>query len=543
MLQQIRAIAWAQFRTMRNHLPRTNVGTVLLWALSLLWYGMYAALAVFFAIALPDFSLEIIRQWLPVALLAVFAFWQIVPLFTLSTGWSLQLNKLQIYPVSNAALFGIETLLRVTTAPEMILVLMGGMAGLLRHPGIPLLLPLFLLLFIPLNLFLSLGIRELILHSFERNRFRELFAVLIISITVVPQLLARTALGRKLAPYLLTLARGKATPWHQVASLSVGPFSPLDLLLLAAWTALCFALAKWEFAKGLRQDEGFQSSASFVRAPAGAASKRGPMESIFDLPSRLFRDPLGALLQKEFQSLVRMPRFRVMFGMACIFSVVIFVPVALNNAANGRDSFISNNFLPVVTLYGLLLMSDMLLLNVFGFDRRAVQIYFVTPVPFATVLKAKNLVAIAFIALQASAVLIIAALLRLSITPFNIVNAIAAAAVVGVYFLSIGNLSSIAMARPIDPAQTFRKQSGGKMQLWFLLSSAGMFLLVGFAFLARWALQTNWALLGVLLLEFAIGIVVYRIATESAVERGLRDRERVIEALSKGSSPIGLGLS
>ena len=45
MFEQIRAIAWAQFRTTRNHLPRTNVGSILLGLLSLLWYGLYVALA------------------------------------------------------------------------------------------------------------------------------------------------------------------------------------------------------------------------------------------------------------------------------------------------------------------------------------------------------------------------------------------------------------------------------------------------------------------------------------------------------------------
>ena len=41
---------------------------------------------------------------------------------------------------------------------------------------------------------------------------------------------------------------------------------------------------------------------------------------------------------------------------------------------------------------------------------------------------------------------------------------------------------------------------------------------------ARWALQTNWALLGVLAFEFVIGLIVYHIATESAVERGIQER-------------------
>jgi hypothetical protein len=68
-----------------------------------------------------------------------------------------------------------------------------------------------------------------------------------------------------------------------------------------------------------------------------------------------------------------------------------------------------------------------------------------------------------------------------------------------------------------------------------------MYALVGFAFLARWALDSDWALVGILLLEFAIGVIVYRLATESAIGRGLRECERLVEALSKGVSPVSAG--
>lgn len=202
----------------------------------------------------------------------------------------------------------------------------------------------------------------------------------------------------------------------------------------------------------------------------------------------------------------------------------------------------SDNFLIIVIVYGLLLLSDALMLNVFGFDGAAAQIYFVTPVPFKTVLKAKNLVAIAFVGLQMVAVFTIAAVMRLGMSWLNVANAVAASAVVSIFFLSAGNLISISIPRKIDPKQTFRKQSGGKLQLWFLLCSIGMLVLMGFAFLARWAVQTNWAFLGVLLVEFFVGLIVYYVATESAVEKGMRERERLVETLSRGSAPIGLGL-
>lgn len=79
------------------------------------------------------------------------------------------------------------------------------------------------------------------------------------------------------------------------------------------------------------------------------------------------------------------------------------------------------------------------------------------------------------------------------------------------------------------------------MQLWILLCSIGMFLLIGFAFLARYAFHADWVLFLVLASEFLIGLIVYRFAIESVVEKGMRDRERIVEALSKSASPISLG--
>jgi hypothetical protein len=65
--------------------------------------------------------------------------------------------------------------------------------------------------------------------------------------------------------------------------------------------------------------------------------------------------------------------------------------------------------------------------------------------------------------------------------------------------------------------------------------------LVGFAFLARYALQSDWALLGVLSLELLIGLVVYYLGLESAAERGRRDREKIVQLLSRSGSPVSLG--
>src|SRR5947209_10038833 len=136
MWDHMQAIAWAQFRTSRNHLPRTSIRSLLLWLLTLLWYGLFVGLGLGLAMALPRVPLPELREAVPAALLAIFVFWQFIPLLTLSTGWSLQLNKLRVYPVSDPALFWIEVILRITTAPEMIPVVIGGMLGLMRNPRV-----------------------------------------------------------------------------------------------------------------------------------------------------------------------------------------------------------------------------------------------------------------------------------------------------------------------------------------------------------------------------------------------------------------------
>ncbi|HMF75943.1 MAG TPA: hypothetical protein VK604_09810, partial [Bryobacteraceae bacterium] len=186
MWPQILAIGWAQLRITRNHLPRTGFGTALMWLLSALWYGMFVTLAVFLAFALPNVPLAGLHEWLPAGLLAVFLYWQTIPLMTLSSGWALQLNKLQIYPIPARALFGMEALLRITSSPEVVIVLLGAVVGLLRHREIPAGAPLWLLLFVPFNLFLQLAVRDFVRFAFDRSRFREVLTILVISIGVLP---------------------------------------------------------------------------------------------------------------------------------------------------------------------------------------------------------------------------------------------------------------------------------------------------------------------------------------------------------------------
>ena len=228
MSGQVQAILWAQFRTVRNYLPRTSLGAALVWLLGAAWYGLFVAIATGLAASLPHIPLKIFRAALRSCFFFLL-FWQIFPLMTLSSGWSLDVRRLLVYPIRERTLFAIEVLLRITTAPETLIMLAGIIVGLMRHPRVPALSPLFLLLYLPFNLFLSLAIRETLLRFFQRRRFKELFAVFFLAIMLSPTLLANTSLGRRLAPVAFRLASSGGTPWFEISSLSLGRFSFLSI--------------------------------------------------------------------------------------------------------------------------------------------------------------------------------------------------------------------------------------------------------------------------------------------------------------------------
>ena len=76
----------------------------------------------------------------------------------------------------------------------------------------------------------------------------------------------------------------------------------------------------------------------------------------------LLGDPLGALIEKEVRFLSRSPRFRLVFLMGFTFGLLIWLPVALGRQGVSQ-SFLSGNYLTVVSVYSLLLLERGVLLE------------------------------------------------------------------------------------------------------------------------------------------------------------------------------------
>lgn len=524
-------ILWAQWRTLRNFYPREGVA----WAgvIGAVWYGAWfiAAAAVAKLVSNPS-NLALIESALPGGLLLVFLYWQVVPLLMAATGASLDMRKLKAYPIPIRQLFAIEVLLRVTAAIEMLLVLSGAALGILLNPRLPSAGALALAPYIAFNLLLAVGVRDLVVRLFAHKQVREFaFIAFVLGAALLQFALARGA-G---AGFLQALASGdvfKVWPWAAAANLAQGREVGISVTYLLAWCVIGSAFGLWQFSRTFSFDAA-EASSSGSQAQAGSA----PIERFYRLPKTLFRDPLGALVEKELRSLARSPRFRLVFLMGFTFGLVIWLPVALGRSG-ATHSFLGNNYLTVVSVYSLLLLSEVCFWNSFGFDRSAAQIYFLAPIDFSTVLIAKNLGAVMFIVLEILAVTAVCAVAGMPLSLIKLCEALAVAGVVSVFLLGAGNLMSVRQARGVNPDSSFRSGAAGRVQAILFIVYPLASIPAGLAYLARYAFESEAAFFGVLAFDAVVGAIVYRIALASAVESASTMREKIVAALSVGDGPI-----
>jgi ABC-2 type transport system permease protein len=533
MWNQAGAIVWAQWRSTRNHLPHANLGGMLFTGvLTAIWYGAFAYMAVLAAILLSDpGELEAFHKILPAALLLCFLYWQVIPVLLTSMGASLDLRKLLVYPIPKRALFVIEVILRVSTGVEMLLILTGAAVGLFLNRNVPVGAPFSLALFVIFNLFCSTGIRDLLVRLLAHKRAREIVVFIFVIAAALPQLIFfRGSQGR-----LRQFFGGEPSalfPWTATARLALGEFSWKSLSVILAWTLAAYAFGRIQFERGLEFD------AAEASARGSSSTRRvSRLEWWYQLPNAVLRDPLAALIEKELRFLSRAPRFRLVFLMGFSFGLLIWAPIAFGRLSTQR-SFLSDNYLTMVSVYALLLLSDALFWNCFGFDRSAAQVYFLVPVKMSTVLAGKNLAAAFLVLMEIVAIALVCALLRLPLSGLQILEAFAVTCVITLFILAVGNLSSLYNPRAVNPVKTMKTAAQSRSQALLMLAFPLTLVPVALAYLARYAFDTEWAFFGTLLFGGVAGVLVYFYSLQSALKAAVDRRERIISALSRGEGPV-----
>ncbi|MGE5646455.1 MAG: hypothetical protein ACM336_11750 [Acidobacteriota bacterium] len=529
MPSRLGPIILAQWRTIWNYRPAGGRGGRIAGAIVwLLWYGLWALFAYAAAFYTHYEERSVLAGKLPWALMGLAVFWQMSPVLTANLGAGIEYKKLRIYPIPEGELFLLSLLLRLVSASELLLVLAGMTIGLLLNPTIPRWAPVpALALFAAFNVFLAAGLRSLLERLLAIRRIREIVVLLAILCAALPQLLAYTGVPAGVKRFFAQ-GRSAAFPWTGAGLLATGERALAPLAALAAWTAGAFAFGLWQFRRSLA----FDAEAARARRSDGRAGPRAG--SLYRLPALLLRDPLAAMVEKELRSLARSPRFRIVFLMGFSFGMAIWWP--LFHSAEAPVSY------PVaVSAYALVLLAEVAFWNQFGFDRAAVQTYFMAPVPFSAVLRAKNVAAFWFVIFEVTAVLLVSAPLGVPLSADVVLEAYAVTLTLALYFLAAGNLSSVNYPRPVDPEHSWGRTSAGRFQVYMLLLFPLFAAPVALAYLAGYAFDSRAAFYAVLAFDALAGIAAYRIATASAAAAGPVKRERFIQTLSGSGGPIAAG--
>ena len=541
LFDQARAIVWAQWRTVFNHYPRANKwssGLTILF--TLVWYACWTIGALALGANLSRTSdLGSADVFMSYGLLLGFFYWQIVPLMLATAGIGLEMKKLVVYPVPHSQLFLLDAILRVSTGIEVLIMLGGCSFGVLLNPRLRWWTVLAFAPYILFNLAVAAGIRELLTRIMARRFLREIVMFCFVLLGALPQFFVMAGDKLEGMPKLRTVytaikrleALADFLPWTATAHWATGHLTVRTVAVLFLWTISAFLFGRWQFEGGLRFD-----AAAVAAEPDQSTPPARWSEWMFAWPSRIFPDPLAAMIEKEYRSLVRAPRFRLVFFMGFSFGLLLWLPMLLK--ASESMGFFRDNYLTFVAAYALLLLGDVCLWNIFGFDRSAAQAYLVTPIKLRTAFLAKNLAALTFVLLEVTIVATVCLLFRLPLSLSKILPAYLISTLMTFTLMSAGNLTSVYYAQPVNPQKSLRSRPSAKTQgllMVIFLVASGM---SGLAYLAEFAFESTLAFYAVIgVLAGGVGIA-YRVSLDSAVEAAIERRELLISALSRNESIV-----
>jgi len=535
MTPAVGAIVWAQWRTLLNVRRGARLSSAALAAAVLsLWFGawLFGAVALALACAKPS-AAGALQTGLPAAFLLLCGLWQLTPVMISSQGSSLDVKRLLAYPVAARQLYPMDLILRLTSNPELLLLLTGATIGITVNPALTgKMAPAGAALLVVFNLCAASGLRQQIERLASRRRLREAVALLFLIAVALPQLVLAAGGAGRFAEWIAVLT-ASWWPWSAAARLAVGDLAPGHWAILLGWTGAAWMFGRWQFERSLTSESGGEP-----RAEATSSQRAGRLVERW--VSSLLPDPLAALTVKELLTLARTPRFRLVFFMGFTFGVLIFVPMMLRQEGLGAAAWAEYR-LTMVAVYALLLLGDAVFWNIFGFDRAAAQIYFTAPQGFGWVLAGKNLAAMAFVLLEVSGVALVWMLIGMPVGFQQVVETYAVTMVFCLYLMGTGNLVSLYYPRAASPDRSMGATSAFSVRILLLLAYPALAAPVLLAYAARYAFQSRLAFYLSLGFAAALGAFYYAFALGSASERAHRRREQFLEALRQGSGPATMG--
>ncbi len=459
--------------------------------------------------------------FLPALLWPVFLMWQVVPVMLSTARESVDFNFLLRFPVSFRSYALMYLFLGIFDPSSLLggMCMVGIWTGVvIARPELVIWITAALALFALFNFLLTRMIFAWIERWLAQRRTREILGIVILFLFLSFQLLNPALHSHSGHAHSVNRARFLHT--LKIVQSVQAVFPPgmagdavamaekgrsLTALALLSGVALYATVAGSLLSLRLRAE--FRGE-SLGEAPAPASKKAAVrhgasnLKTAASLPGRrrCLDGPVGAVLIKEVQYLSRSGV--MLFGL-----ITPLVLVFAMGGSIGADHGVSMHFVfPIAIAYGFLPLTRQFC-NSLGTEGAGVQLYFLSPTPFRSVMLAKNLLQIGLFCLELALVATIA-VFRFGAPPPEL----ATATLCWVLFalpanLAAGNILSITLAYRMTLTRLSREQGSVGNGLLSLLIQLLIFL-VGVAVYVPLTLIHHASLAGPLLLVLAAGSVL-----------------------------------
>jgi ABC-2 type transport system permease protein len=239
--------------------------------------------------------------------------------------------------------------------------------------------------------------------------------------------------------------------------------------------------------------------------------------------------PIAAILEKDVRALLRTLPLLWAIG-APLLMVLVFSGVFLRNL--GAQGLVFPLALPLCMVYAQLGFTQIFYNNL-GTEAAGIQLYFLSPTPFRSVLLAKNLFHSCLFALVALLALVMTGL-RLG-TPHP---AVLAATIAWIFFalpcnLTAGNLFSLKMPYRVNPGRISRQRGSQTNALLSLLVQVGFLVVGASVFWLCWLFDRMWFAAPVFLLLAAAAWLVWKQILDNVNRLAFEHRDTLMATLMK----------
>lgn len=485
-------------------------------------------------------------EWLALALWIIFIFWQLFPVIATAFTETFDSSNLLRFPLSYRSYFMVRLVygsLDPATALGW-LWLLGIWTGIVvANTHLLVSAGLALLVFGLMNILLARMIFAWVERWLAQRRTREimglLFFLIIIAFQFIGPITGRLA-GRRHPDMTqfnqIVLPIERALPPGVTATALVNYSRENVVGGLTSFGFLCAYSVAFLLLLNMRMRAQFRGE-NLSEAPASAAPRRapGPMsktataQESWKVP--FVSGPMAAIFEKEFRYLSRSGP--MLFTLLMPIVILLIFRVSPGKSGNGILAGKTQNFaFPIGAAYALLMLTN-LIYNNFGADGVGVQFFFVSPVRFREVVRAKNIVHGTILAVEMLFVWL-AVCFMYRPPSFEYTTATVAAVLFAAPLnMTVGNLLSIYTPKKFDFGTFGRQRAANTTAFASLGVQAAVIGLGGGALAVGYFLHRLWISTVLLLVLSVVAFVFYNLVLNRIDRIALDHRETLITELSK----------